>query len=222
MKSEKAGFNTLKFKAAAAGALIPLALFTANQLFLQLLKPSAEPLEIRIAFAVQPSVYLLYGAAAVVIAIVIIRKLNTLTLYLKKAEGFDKARRASLSIPWILVIVNTGLWIGACNSVLCHPELRDRRRDTVFLEPVHEQRFGMRKRGSGRDGNKQDPDPAQSAAEHDRYPQRGVRRVYTDKNSAYILLGVRLYSPGADIRRKVFHRFNSRKPAAARHQPSRR
>lgn len=113
MESRILNVHTVRIKAAIAGGLIPLVLFTANQLFLQIFKPSDQPLDIRIAFAVSPTVYLLYGVAAVIIVLVAMRKLTILFKYFKDDENPGRARRSTLSIPWILIITNSCLWLAA-------------------------------------------------------------------------------------------------------------
>jgi len=103
--------NILRLKIAAASALIPLILFTMNQFILQIFNIAHPDLNLRIKYAVQPTVYLLYLAAAVVIVIVINQQLSSLFHHITTGGSNDKARKSSLKIPWILILVNSGLWI---------------------------------------------------------------------------------------------------------------
>ncbi|MDC7225426.1 MAG: methyl-accepting chemotaxis protein [Spirochaetales bacterium] len=113
MTDNSAGIKKLKFKISAAAVTIPFLLFTLNQLMLQIFNLEYPDLVVRLRFAVQPTIYLLYGSAAAVIIIVIDRQLNSLYRFLNNKQKNDKARKSSLKIPWILIMVNTGLWLFA-------------------------------------------------------------------------------------------------------------
>ena len=101
----------LRIKIAAAAVLIPLVLFTLNQFLLQSFNLAYPDLGVRLNYAVRPTIYLLYIAAAAVIVLVINRQLSGLFRFLADGRDYDKARKSTLKIPWILILVNSGLWI---------------------------------------------------------------------------------------------------------------
>ncbi|MBI9101880.1 MAG: hypothetical protein JEY99_05655 [Spirochaetales bacterium] len=103
----------MKIKIGLAAIGIPFIFFTINQLILQLLKPATQGLTVRLAFAFQPAIFGLFFSAAIIILIVIYRTLGPLFVFLKRGEAWEKARIASLGIPWILILTNSGLWIVA-------------------------------------------------------------------------------------------------------------
>ena len=103
----------LRLKIFAASALIPLALFTLNQFTLQIYNTAHPDLGLRLQYAVQPTVYLLYLSAALIIVIVINRRLSSLFRFLTDGSDYDRARKAALKVPWILILVNTCLWLAA-------------------------------------------------------------------------------------------------------------
>ncbi len=107
------GGNMLRIKISAAAGLIPLVLFTLNQFILQIFNTAHQELSLRISYAVQPTIYLLYLVAAVIIVFVIMRQLSPLFSYFNNGNGYEKARKSTLKIPWILILVNSGLWVMA-------------------------------------------------------------------------------------------------------------
>ena len=113
MSEKTVKVNSLRAGISAASALIPLVLFTLNQFTLQSYNLAYPDLSVRLKYAVQPTIYLLYLAAAVVIMIVINRQLRSLYRFLKDGSEYDKARKSTLKIPWILILVNSGLWLVA-------------------------------------------------------------------------------------------------------------
>ena len=104
---------TLNIKVASAAVLIPLILFTVNQFLLQIFNNAHPALTTRLAYAVQPTIYLLYLTAAVIVVFIIIRQLSPLFDYFKTGRNYIKARKSALKIPWILILVNSGLWLAA-------------------------------------------------------------------------------------------------------------
>lgn len=103
----------VRVRVAAAASLIPLIVFAVNQVLLQLLKPSEQSIPRRLFFAFQPTIYLLFFAAAAVLVFFIFRNLKPLLLYLRTGGEDSRARKASLAVPWMLILTNTGLWLGA-------------------------------------------------------------------------------------------------------------
>ncbi len=113
MTDSKINTAFLRIKIAAAAVLIPLALFTLNQFMLQTYNLAFPELSVRLKYAVQPTIYLLYMAAAIIIVIFINRQLRSLYRFLGSKGDEDRARKSTLKIPWILILVNSGLWIAA-------------------------------------------------------------------------------------------------------------
>ncbi|HZK20379.1 MAG TPA: methyl-accepting chemotaxis protein [Treponemataceae bacterium] len=92
---------------------IPFFLFSINQLILQFLKPADQTIAERLSYALQLPIFILFFTAALILVLFIFRTLKPLRLFLKNGEHYEKARKASLRIPWMLILTNSGLWIFA-------------------------------------------------------------------------------------------------------------
>ncbi len=59
---------------------------------------------------------------AIIAVIIILRILKPLFVYLKKGENYEKARLATIKIPWILIIIHTVSWIiGPAMAIIFNP-----------------------------------------------------------------------------------------------------
>ena len=103
----------MRIKIGLSAIGVPLLFFTINQLVLQFLKPADQLISVRLSYALQPAIFVLFFAAALILLVLIERTLKPLRTFLKDGSEYEKARIASLRIPWMLILVNSGLWLVA-------------------------------------------------------------------------------------------------------------
>ncbi len=113
MKKDGIRTSPVKIAISASAVLIPAVIFTANQFILQVFKPANQSISVKIGFALQPSIYLLFLLSALIQTIIILKFLKPLFAYINSAENYSRARKASLRVPWLLILTNTGLWLAA-------------------------------------------------------------------------------------------------------------
>jgi methyl-accepting chemotaxis protein len=104
-----------KWLASAAVILPPFVIFILNQAVLHFFKPIAvDRWTDKAHFIIQPATFLLFFIAAVFLMIFLMGLMKPLFSYLNgNSDLKGKAAKAGLSIPWILIAFNTGLWIVA-------------------------------------------------------------------------------------------------------------
>ncbi len=104
-----------RVKVSGAAILAPLLVFIVNQFLLHMFKPlPVEGWELKAVYVVQPLSYLLFVVAAGLLLLFIFRVLNPLFLYLDgESAYYQKARRAGVQVPAILLLFNISLWIAA-------------------------------------------------------------------------------------------------------------
>ncbi len=102
----------LVFQVILVNILIPLVFVQISQSLLQLYNPALEGgLWYRLAVSVKPAILALFMIAVVIAVLAIGQILKPLRNYLKKGTDYESARKASLSVPWILMGVHSSLWI---------------------------------------------------------------------------------------------------------------
>ena len=91
---------------------IPLLFVQGSQVLSQLFNPNiSADLQGRLAASVKPFIYVLYIIAQIMFAFFLTRRLRPLFRYVKDGTRYDKARTAAISVPWILVIGHSALWL---------------------------------------------------------------------------------------------------------------
>lgn len=64
----------------------------------------------RVVFAAKPAVFGLYVVFALGLYLLIIRYLTPLFRYLETGDGYDKARKAAVNVPWVIIIFQSAAW----------------------------------------------------------------------------------------------------------------
>lgn len=109
---EKLSTKKLCLQVILVNLLVPLFFVQASQTFLQIFNPSLDLSFIqRVTESFKPIMYLMFLGAELIVDIFLIKRLWPLFSYLKHGKNYKKARTSALSIPWILIITHTGLWI---------------------------------------------------------------------------------------------------------------
>ncbi|MDC7234796.1 MAG: methyl-accepting chemotaxis protein [Spirochaetales bacterium] len=65
----------------------------------------------RLILSIKPSIYGLYLIALIILSLILTRMLKPLFNYVIKGKDYEKARRATLAVPWVLIVTHCGLWI---------------------------------------------------------------------------------------------------------------
>jgi len=96
----------------AANVLVTLAVVAIRQTFVVIFNPFQDlDLIGRLLFSLQAEVYGPSLALSIVMYAVVAIRLRPLFRYLRHGNNYEAARRASISVPWILVIVHVAFWI---------------------------------------------------------------------------------------------------------------
>ncbi|MDA3955700.1 methyl-accepting chemotaxis protein [Oceanispirochaeta sp.] len=91
---------------------IPLIFIQISQSLLQLFNPLlSATFSQRLLLSFKPTIFGLFFIALALMAIVLYRKLKPLINYIKNETDYEKARSATLAVPWILIITHSSLWI---------------------------------------------------------------------------------------------------------------
>ncbi len=92
--------------------LFPLLFIQLSQTLMQIFNTSIEGgLGRRLALSFKPTIYGLFLVALIITGIVLFNRLRPLFLYAGKGTHYEKARKATLMVPWVLMITHGGLWI---------------------------------------------------------------------------------------------------------------
>jgi len=95
-----------------ANFFIPLFFVQGSQLLSQLFNPDIDAdLRGRLAASIKPFIYILFTGAQAVFDLFLARVLSPLFRYVKDGTRYEKARTAAISVPWILVIGHSALWL---------------------------------------------------------------------------------------------------------------
>ena len=90
----------------------PLFFVQLSQSLIQIYNPALEgSLGIRLSHSFKPTILLLFLVAVVFAVLIIGRILNPLINYFKEGSDYERARKATISVPWILMGVHSILWI---------------------------------------------------------------------------------------------------------------
>jgi len=65
----------------------------------------------RILFAFKPSVLAVFFAAFIIVLIMILSILNPLFSFLQNGKNFERARRVTIRMPWVILTVSQVLWV---------------------------------------------------------------------------------------------------------------
>lgn len=92
--------------------LYPLIFIQLSQSLLQIFNPALQvSFTERLLLSFKPTIYALFFIALSLMGLVLYRKMKPLINYLKYGKDYDRARSATLSIPWILITTHSLLWI---------------------------------------------------------------------------------------------------------------
>jgi methyl-accepting chemotaxis protein len=64
----------------------------------------------RVVFAAKPTVFGLYVVIALGLYVLILRYLKPLFRYLDTGEGYDRARKAAVNVPWVIIVFQSAAW----------------------------------------------------------------------------------------------------------------
>lgn len=64
----------------------------------------------RVRFAFKPTVVFIYLVFSALLYVVILRYLAPLFSYLRDGENYDKARKAAISVPWVIILFQLTAW----------------------------------------------------------------------------------------------------------------
>ena len=96
----------------AYNAVIGLVVGLLRQLHISIFNPHLElALPGRILTAMQPSVFVAIILFSILIALVVQRRLRPLFRYLDRGEEYEKARSATVGVPWLLTAAHPLLWL---------------------------------------------------------------------------------------------------------------
>jgi methyl-accepting chemotaxis protein len=91
---------------------IPFILLILNEIITSLFNPTLEPdILVRIGFAFKPPILAIYLVLDVTCSLVLIRMVRVLYIYLQHGEKYEKARKATIQIPWVLLSLHGGFWV---------------------------------------------------------------------------------------------------------------
>jgi len=95
-----------------ANILYPALFMQLSQSLIQVFNPAIEgTLGVRLALSVKPLIYSMFMAAILILTVILRGILKPLFNFVTKGTDYDKARKATLSVPWVLIIIHTSLWI---------------------------------------------------------------------------------------------------------------
>ena len=102
-----------RLKVSLAVLVVPLLVFVINQAILHMYKPlPVDVWQAKAIYVIQPLSYIMFVVAGCILLFFLFRILRPLFRYLSGDEdAYIRARRAGVQIPWILLIVISGLWI---------------------------------------------------------------------------------------------------------------
>ncbi len=102
----------LRWRILVANIVVTLAVVAFRQTFVVLFNPYLElDVTSRLIFSVQAEVYAPSLGLAVIMYLVIVLRLRPLFRFLTRQTYYDAARKASISVPWILLFVHGAFWI---------------------------------------------------------------------------------------------------------------
>ncbi len=102
----------LTFQVVLINILFPLFFVQLSQSLLQIYNPALQGgMVFRLTVSVKPVILMLFLIAAVAALLIIGRILKPLRSFFKQGEQYEAARKATLSIPWVLMSVHSLLWI---------------------------------------------------------------------------------------------------------------
>ncbi len=107
-------FNGRKtvMKMLLANIIYPALFIQLSQSVMQVFNPSISgSLSHRLVLSVKPLIYILFMLALLILGVLLSRILKPLWSYVTRGQDYDRARRATLSVPWVLIIIHTSLWI---------------------------------------------------------------------------------------------------------------
>jgi len=95
-----------------ANILFPALFIQLSQSLIQVFNPAIEgDLRMRLALSVKPLIFALFLLAILILSLILFRILKPLLNYVTRGSDYDKARKATLSVPWVLILIHTSLWV---------------------------------------------------------------------------------------------------------------
>ncbi|MFP4362706.1 MAG: methyl-accepting chemotaxis protein [Spirochaetia bacterium] len=101
----------IKLQIAIINIIFPAIFVQLNQMILQAFNPHISGnFAFRMAFSVKPAIYSIFALCAVTAAAVVLIMVNPVFRYLRNGELAEKARVATIRVPWFLLILHISLW----------------------------------------------------------------------------------------------------------------
>jgi methyl-accepting chemotaxis protein len=110
LKISRAG---VVFRLIVATSIFPLLFLIIDQQYTAIFNPNitADMYERITRHAIRPLTFAIFFAALILANIIVLRKAKPLLNFIKDGSDYEKARKVTLDIPWILMCLHFGLWI---------------------------------------------------------------------------------------------------------------
>ncbi len=106
--------SSVLIKIILINVFVPFVFLVLEQIIISYINPyrlDMTPWQRVTKFGLSPTVYAVYFVAAFIAMSIIVSQIKWLLIYLDKGEHYDKARTATIRIPWVLILMHSGLWI---------------------------------------------------------------------------------------------------------------